>query len=80
MGVPRLKNYDGSKMKRGLLDSSRCRKEGSDGGNGREKMGPRKSCGSKFGLEEDAPLILRVPLERHRCLFNEFANNIYDWL
>jgi len=74
MGVAHLKNGDGSKMKRGLLDSSRCRKERSDGGDGREKMGPRKSCGSKFGLEEDAPLWL------WGSHWEEFAKNIYDWL
>ncbi|CAJ1805283.1 unnamed protein product, partial [Sphenostylis stenocarpa] len=53
-----LKNGDGSNMKRGLLDSSRCRKEGSEGGERREKRGPRKSCGSKFVLEVDAPLLI----------------------
>ena len=73
-----FKNSDGSNMKRGLLDSSRCRKEWSNGCDLREEMGPRKSCGSNFGLEEHAPLWWWGS-HWHGSLFVNFAYSIYDW-
>lgn len=51
------KGGDGSNGKHGRLDSSRCRKEWSDGGDWREKMMASWIVGFKFWIvEEHAPL------------------------
>jgi len=66
-GVGHLKNGDGSKMKRGLLDSSRCRKEGSEGGDGRERRWVLVNRAVQIWIGgRRSSLILRVPFARHR--------------